>query len=970
MTVALANDPGGATLGGRLSATASDGVATFSGLTLTKAGSGYTILISSNGLSGATTSAITITPAPASQLLIKQQPPDSVTAGSGFGLKATIEDPYGNVEAGDSGTVTVALADNPTGTTLGGTLSAAAKSGVASFSGLTLTAAASGYTLQVTGGTFGATTAAIAVTPAAPAKLIIATEPSSTVTAGAGFGLTVDVFDPYGNLATLFGGVSVAIATGPGGATLGGQTTAIASGGVATFAGLTLTRAGSYTLQASGLGVLPVTIDPIAVTPASPGQLVVTTPPPGSVSAGTSFGLVVSSEDRYGNPTPSFSGEVSVSSSNSPLKGTTTVSTIGGIAGLAGLTLDQAGVDALTVVSAGLGPATTGTITVTAASAVQLTLVSEPPGSVTAGAGFGLAVEAQDPFGNLATSFNGIVTAALSADPGNASLGGPATATTVGGVATIAGLTLDMAGSGYTIEVTSGSLTGATSGPFTVTAAAASQLVITTPAPSGVTAGDPFGLSVAAEDLYGNVATAYSGPVTLALSNNPVGGTLNGALTTTASNGVVTFSGLTIDTAVPGYAIAATSGNLSPATIGSIAVAPAAASRLVVLVSPPTNMTVGADFGLAISADDPYGNRATGFTGNVTIALATNPGSATLLGGPLTVAALAGVANFPAFLTLDTAASGYTIEATSDGLMPVITGGITVAAVPPTHTSTGTNPGGGGTTPAQLAFAVGSVTVDENAGDASIQVLRSGGTLAPVSVEVDTAGGTAVAGVNYRAINQTLNFAAGQDTQTITIPVIDVGVLESDLTVNIVLSSPGAGAVLGSPSTATLVIESVPQSSALPPLVTMNSVQLIENKRGQVIEILVGFSGGLNVAEAENTATYLLTVAGRDGSFTAKGAEPIQLRSAVYNASKDTVALFPKGPISLRRAVQLQVKGQPPSGLHDSYGRYIDGNRDGQAGSNAVAILDGSAATVEAIPSRTSALNRLLTNGKPAASVS
>ena len=249
--------------------------------------------------------------------------------------------------------------------------------------------------------------------------------------------------------------------------------------------------------------------------------------------------------------------------------------------------------------------------------------------------------------------------------------------------------------------------------------------------------------------------------------------------------------------------------------------------------------------------------------------------------------------------------------------------------------------------PAQFAFAVGTVTVNENAGDATVQIVRSGGILAPVSVEVDTAGGTAVAGVNYRAINRTLNFAAGQDTQTITIPVNDVGVLKSDLTVNIALSNPGAGAILGSPSTATLVIESVPQSSALPPLVTMNNVQLIENKRRQVIEILVGFSGGLNVAEADNTATYLLTAAGRSGSFTAKGAEVIRLRSAVYNASKDTVALFPKGPMSLRRAVQLQVKGQPPSGLQDNYGRYIDGNRDGQAGSNAVAILGGSGSTVD-----------------------
>ena len=50
MTVALANNPGGDTLGGTLSVTATSGVATFSGLTLTKAASGYTLLVSSSGV--------------------------------------------------------------------------------------------------------------------------------------------------------------------------------------------------------------------------------------------------------------------------------------------------------------------------------------------------------------------------------------------------------------------------------------------------------------------------------------------------------------------------------------------------------------------------------------------------------------------------------------------------------------------------------------------------------------------------------------------------------------------------------------------------------------------------------------------------------------------------------------------------------------------------------------------------------
>jgi len=57
VAVALLNNPTGAALGGTLSVTAQSGVATFSGLTLDKAGTGYTLSLSSNGLTGAVTNA-------------------------------------------------------------------------------------------------------------------------------------------------------------------------------------------------------------------------------------------------------------------------------------------------------------------------------------------------------------------------------------------------------------------------------------------------------------------------------------------------------------------------------------------------------------------------------------------------------------------------------------------------------------------------------------------------------------------------------------------------------------------------------------------------------------------------------------------------------------------------------------------------------------------------------------------------
>jgi hypothetical protein len=74
---------------------------------------------------------------------------------------------------------------------------------------------------------------------------------------------------------------------------------------------------------------------------------------------------------------------------------------------------------------------------------------------------------------------------------------------------------------------------------------AATWLVVTSQPPSSVRAGDGFGLSVAAEDNYGNLDTNFNGSVTVAQVGS-AGGVLGGTLTVTAANGVATFSGLTL----------------------------------------------------------------------------------------------------------------------------------------------------------------------------------------------------------------------------------------------------------------------------------------------------------------------------------------------------------------------------------------------------------------------------------------
>ena len=94
--------------------TASEGVATFYGLTLTTAYSDYSLVIYASGLTDAVTTPIAVSPLAASQLVVTEEPATSVTAGSRVGLEAAIEDMYGNVETGDNGdVVTLVLATNP-----------------------------------------------------------------------------------------------------------------------------------------------------------------------------------------------------------------------------------------------------------------------------------------------------------------------------------------------------------------------------------------------------------------------------------------------------------------------------------------------------------------------------------------------------------------------------------------------------------------------------------------------------------------------------------------------------------------------------------------------------------------------------------------------------------------------------------------------------------------------------------------
>ena len=73
LSLALAANPGGATLAGPLSMRSSGGVANFSALMLDRGGDGYSLLVTANGLGSAVTSNFSVIPLPARVVAVSIQ---------------------------------------------------------------------------------------------------------------------------------------------------------------------------------------------------------------------------------------------------------------------------------------------------------------------------------------------------------------------------------------------------------------------------------------------------------------------------------------------------------------------------------------------------------------------------------------------------------------------------------------------------------------------------------------------------------------------------------------------------------------------------------------------------------------------------------------------------------------------------------------------------------------------------------
>ncbi len=672
----------GSFAGGTTSVAASNGVATFSGLQVNAAAS-YTITATDTTrgtVTAATTNSFTVSPAGENTLVITTQPASPVAAGATINVGVTVEDQYGNtITTGNTGSNDTIHVAPSSGSFAAGTTSVAASGGVATFNNLTVTTPGS-YTITATDTTHGTVTAtttnSFTVTPAAENKLVITTQPAS-ITAGGTVSLGVTIEDQYGNTITTgnAGSNDTIHAALSSGSFAGGTTSVAASNGVATFSGLQINAASSYTITASDTtngGVTVANTNSFTVNPAGENKLAITAQP-ASITAGGSAALGVTVEDQYGNPITSGTGSndtihVALSSS-SFAAGTTSVAASGGSASFSGLQITAAGTYTITATDTTHGTvtaATTTSFTVSPAGENKLVLTTQPA-SITAGGSVSVGATIEDQYGNTITTgntgSNDTIHVALSS---GSFASGTTSVSASNGVASFSGLEVTAAGN-YTItatDTTHGTVTAATTNSFTVSPSAENTLAITTQPGASITAGGTVSVGVTVEDQYGNtIATGNSGSndtIQVALSS---GSFAAGTTSVAASNGVATFSGLEV-TAAGSYTITATDtthGTVTAATTNSFTVNPAGENKLAITTQPPGSVANGSAITVGVTVEDQYGNPITSGTGSAdTIHVALSSGS--FASGTTSVAASSGVATF-SNLTITTNGT-YTVTAT------------------------------------------------------------------------------------------------------------------------------------------------------------------------------------------------------------------------------------------------------------------------------------------------------------------
>jgi len=723
---------------------------------VTGVGPGLTVVRAT--VDGKTGSAnVAVNDRPAAQLDFISQPETGAAGVPLPALRVAVQNDQGGTVTAGALSVTISLADNPTGAVLSGTRTVSAVNGVAIFTDLNLNRAGTGYTLRATSGTLKpADTAPFAIVAGPAAALGISVQPSATSPSGVVLAEqpVVRVYDANGN-AVAKAGVQVTAALQGTGGTLDGTRTIVTNPeGVATFINLALSGSpGTYTLLFAAPGLTAVASSGIALTGVAT-RLTMTQQPAATAQSGVPLSRqpVVQLRDVQGNAIAQVGVPVaaSINSGGGALSGVLTALTdAAGRATFANLSIGgAAGTRTLLFSAPGLTSVVSENVAVGPGPASALAITTAPPSTTTSGAVLSPAPVARvvDAFGNPVDPNPEVpVTVAIASGTGG-SLGGQTSVTTVNGVAQFSGLILNGPSGSYSLRFSGAGLTPAVSSTIAIGGVTPTALfVVTEPSPTA-----PSGVAFAQQpvveirDNLGNPAPTSGTLVTAAIASG--GGTLLGATAlATNGSGQAVFTDLAISGTPGPRTLSFTASGLAGATSSAINLGAPPPGALKILTEPSSTAVSGVVLPgqPVVEFTDVEGGPISGATITATI---NNGPAGSSLSGATALTDASGVASFSA-LAITGGAGSYTLRFQS-GDVAVTSATVTINPVP-VKLVLAPAPGASATSGAPLPTQPAVQIADGNgvavpAAGATVTVViasgPSGATLAGASAVSDAAG--------------------------------------------------------------------------------------------------------------------------------------------------------------------------------------------------------------------------------------